>query len=129
MPKGIPESQKPFSVLYWGSHPDQDNDDCYTGQDFETKEEAIAFFKGEVQDPPNLPGYYHSCVAFIEIDGLEDSELRTLGLERVRKNPAFRKESENDDGARSEMIMQAGMMGGLVGLNEAQSAFQDGDEE
>ena len=37
---------KPFSVTLWGSNPDEtDNDDCWTGDDFATREEAIACYR------------------------------------------------------------------------------------
>ena len=113
------EADKQYSVNYWGSHPDQDNDDCYTGEDFKTKEEALAYFNGEVQDPPNRPGYYYSCVAFIEIDGLEDSELAELGIERVRKNPNYKPEKDDFSADRSEYAMQQGMGLGIDAYNEA----------
>ena len=33
---------KPYTVTLWGSNPDEtDNDDCWTGVDFATREEAI----------------------------------------------------------------------------------------
>ncbi len=113
--------EKQFSVNYWGSHPDADNDDCYTGEDFDSKEEAIAFFKCEVQDPPNMPGYYHSCVAFIEIDGLEDSELQEAGIERVRPNPHHKPEPKSPDSGswQREIAMQAGMEMGIHAYNDA----------
>lgn len=31
---------KPFSLTLWGSHPDEDNDDCWTGSDYATEAEA-----------------------------------------------------------------------------------------
>jgi hypothetical protein len=71
---------KPYSVLHWGSHPDEDNDDCYTGEDFDSKDDAIAAFKVDADD---------TSVAYIEIDGLTDAELSDIGLQRVRKNPKF----------------------------------------
>lgn len=112
----------PYSVLYWGSHPNEDNDDCYTGEDFDTKEAAVAFFNGEVQDPPNMPGYYRTCVAYIEIDGLEDSDLKAFGIERIRKNPNFVpepiKDRRDDEDWRHEQAMEAGMLHGIDAYNE-----------
>ena len=114
-------SDKAFTVLYWGSHPDEDNDDCFTGHDFDTKEEAIAFFQGEVQDPPGKLGYYLHDVAFVEIDGIEDTDLALLDIKRVRQNPSFQaKKSHQDDGEwQREIANQAGMEFGIHGYNDA----------
>lgn len=101
----------PYSVNYWGSHPDADNDDCYTGEDYSTKEAALAAFNGEVQDPPNMPGYYIRCVAFIEIDGPDINE--------VRPNPSFKAERVDRTYEQQESAMQAGMAFGVHGYNDA----------
>lgn len=103
----------PYSVNYWGSHPDADNDDCYTGFDFATKDEAVAFFQGEVQDPPNMPGYYFRCVAFIEIDGPDVNE--------VRANPHHKPEPKSPDSGswQREIANEAGMLHGIDAYNEA----------
>ena len=105
------EADKQYSVSYWGSHPDSDNDDCFTGHDFGTRQEAEAFFQGPVQDPPNMPGYYYRCVAFVEIDGPD--------VHDVRANPAFRKERIDNSAERSEFAMQQGMGLGIDAYNEA----------
>lgn len=106
------QASLPYSVNYWGSHPDSDNDDCYTGHDFATKDEALAFFKGEVQDPPNRPGYYIRCVAFVEIDGPNVNE--------VRANPSFVKDTSPDSGSwQREIANEAGMLGGVHAYNDA----------
>lgn len=105
------EADKPYSVSYWGSHPDEDNDDCFTGRDFDTKEEAETFFNGQVQDPPNLPGYYLHDVAFIEIDGPDVNE--------VRANPDFKsKPATRDDSWQREIANEAGMLHGIEAFNE-----------
>lgn len=94
---------KEYSVLHWGSHPDKDNDDCYVGSDYETKEEALAEFR--------LDASFE--IAYIEIDGPDIHDLRS--------NPKYsRKEIRLDDAAaRSEYAMQAGMAFGCDGYNEA----------
>lgn len=102
---------KPFSVNHWGSHPDAGNDDCYTGDDYDTFEQALAAY---------LESADYS-VQYIEIDGLEDWELEAKGLTRVRKNPGYsRKECRRQDQwDRSEFAMQQGMAFGCDGYNEA----------
>jgi hypothetical protein len=43
---------KPYSVNLWGSNPDiTDNDDCWTGDDFATREEAIRVYREVVMFP------------------------------------------------------------------------------
>lgn len=95
---------KPFSVNHWGSHPDQDNDDCFTGDDFDSLEEAkaSAFYQGASFD-----------VKFIELDG--------PGIYEVRENPNYsRRECKLQDSLeRSEFAMQQGMAFGCQGYNEA----------
>lgn len=110
------ETQKPYSVCYWGSHPDEENDDCHTGEFFDSRDEAVAAFKAK-------PSEVCPCIAdwepaFIEIDGLEDSELAELGIERVRKNPIHRKTKDDDSEWQREQAMQAGMAFGCDGYNE-----------
>ena len=110
MPKGIPESDKAYSVLHWGSHPDEDNDDCYTGEDFSSKDDAIAAFKVDADD---------TSVAYIEIDGLTDAELSDMGLERVRKNPHHIPcKDDGDDEWRREIAREEGMLQGVDAYNE-----------
>ncbi len=93
-----------FSVNHWGSHPDKENDDCFTGDDFPSLEAAQAspFYKGA------------GCsVQYIELDG--------PGIYEVRENPNYsKKQSRLDDSAeRSEYAMQQGMAFGCQGYNEA----------
>ena len=105
-----------YTVLYFGSHPDSDNDDCWYGIDFDSKEEAIKAFLAPVEDRTHCPA---SDVAYVEIDGLEDSELAQLKLSRVRKNPLGknRAKSDNEDWKR-EAAQQAGMAFGVEGYND-----------
>lgn len=102
---------KPFSVLHWASHPDEDNDDCTEGEDFETAEAAIAYFKKDA-------GVY---VRYIEIDGLEEYQLTLHGIERLRPNPNWSPIQQRLDGGewQREQAMQAGMGGGCEAYNEA----------
>jgi len=91
-----------YSILHWGSHPDQDNDDCYTGSDFATKEEALLDFAVNA-----------GCeIEYIEIDGPD--------IHEIRKNPNYSKrEVRLDDPTwRNERAMQAGMAGGCEAYNE-----------
>ena len=105
--------EKEFSVNLWRTHPDLENDDCYTGESFETLEEAIACFF-------HLEGtfdmvYYSDC-PFVEMDG--------PGIHGVMELPGVakraRKAAAMDDAAgRSEYAMQQGMGLGVHAYNEA----------
>ena len=97
-----------FTVDYWGSHPEAGNDDCWTGFDFETEEEAKAFFWAEITSP-----YYKTCTAYVEIDG--------PGVHATRKNPQYRPEdmAAEEAYARHEYAVMCGMAFGCEGYNDA----------
>lgn len=97
------ETTGAYWVTQWGSHPDFENDDCYTGHDFATYAEAWAALMAGVKDP---------FVAFLELDG--------PGANEVRANPFYderevRRDRQSFD---SERAMQAGMMGGCQAYND-----------
>lgn len=95
-----------YFVGFFSTHPDLNNDDCNEGEDFDTKEEALAHF--------NTDGDYY-C-AFIQIDGPD--------INQIRKNPTHsskrvaREEEAARNEERSERAMQAGMAFGCQGYNE-----------
>jgi len=99
----------PYTVLQWCSHPDDGNDDCQTGEDFET----LALAEKAYDD---LVAKYF--IAFIELKGPD-------GLRRVRANPAFnakrvaRERAQDDAEWRHEQAVEAGMLGGIEAYNEA----------
>jgi hypothetical protein len=98
-----------YSVDYWGSDPDEGNDDCWTGYDFATLDEARAKFAAE-------PDAYHcSDTAVIVLDGPDVHEKR--------KNPGFRPSKRDDSEWRSEAVMQAGMLGGCEAYNDESEAW------
>jgi len=99
-----------ISVNHWGSHPDLDNDDCYTGDEFDTIADAIKFYMECPSD---------SDVEYIEID-LPDETLKMYNIERCRKNPKFRphKKDDDDDDWKREIAMQAGMEMGIHAYND-----------
>lgn len=114
--EGEAKKEKPYSVNYWGSHPDEENDDCHTGVDFDSLEEAIAAFKAKPSEVCSWMADHDP--AFIEIDGIDDADLPGLGIERVRKNPIHRKSKDDDSDWQHERAMQAGMAFGCQGYNE-----------
>lgn len=96
-----------YSVLLWASHPENENDDCITGTDFLSLNDAL-------DCAANLADtFFLSAVAetqYIEIDGPDHYS--------VRKNPNY--VARNDDNEwRNEIAHQAGMMGGVDAYNDA----------
>lgn len=85
-----------FSVNWWGSNPDLENDDCWTGQDFPTLEEALNFYNAEPS------AYYFRCTEYIELDGPD--------IYQTRINPGFRPSKDDGEWER-EIRMQAAMGG------------------
>lgn len=95
------EGRKEYCVNAWGSHPDNLNDDCYYGDDFDTFEEALADFKEDCND---------TGVQFIELDG--------PGVYMIRENPNYKPSKDDDSDWRREMAMEAGMCMGVDAYNE-----------
>lgn len=98
---------KPFAVNLWGSHPDAGNDDCHTGDDFDTLDEALAAADNVVK---HFGKSYDHSVAYIEIDGPDFHENR--------KNLRFKPSLDDDSAERSERAMQAGMGLGIDAYND-----------
>lgn len=102
-----------YSVLLFGSHPDSDNDDCWTGADFDTLEEARACFDNPWNTfEKSAPGYYFSDTAYIVLESATEQLA-------IRKNPGFKPRRRRDDGEwKREAAMQAGMAFGCDGYND-----------
>ncbi len=98
-----------YSVNLFGSDPDLENDDCWTGDDFETLEAAQKFYENPFADA-DFAAYYMTGTAFITLTG-PDVDLK-------RSNPGF-KPAKKDDEWNREFAMQAGMMGGCDAYNAA----------
>ena len=97
---------KPYSVNLWGSDPNEENDDCWTGVEFEGRYEALAFYHSPVvvalrEGWKGILSSWNST-AFIEIDGPDIYECRQVG-------PVVR--LERDTLWENEARMQAAMMG------------------
>jgi len=90
-----------YEVNEWGSHPDENNDDCWTGQDFDTLEEARDCFKEQCKTAAE------GCV---ELKGPDVHEVHDTGK---RAAPA-----EDSGSWKREMAMEAGMLHGIQGYND-----------
>jgi hypothetical protein len=100
------KSATKWSVNHWLTHPDNGNDDCMTGDDFDTLEQAKSsdlFTKASYD------------IQWIEIDGPVGSNHY-----EVIKNPNYSAKAVafEDSLERSERAMQAGMAFGCQGYNE-----------
>ncbi len=109
-----------YSVNLWGSHPDEENDDCWTGVDFETLEAARRWL-----DAPVFPSYCRShSVAFMQAVREGDENGNYIEESEVRKNPLYderaakRRRATEDAADRSEAQMQAAMGFGIQGWND-----------
>lgn len=100
----MPDNNKlPYSVYVWGSHPDEDNDDCWTGKSFASEAEARTVFEDSHKN-------FKVDHAYVEIDG--------PGVYEVKKNPHYVPKANGMDDWRHEIAMQAGMLGGCDAYNE-----------
>lgn len=105
------DESKPYAVNLWGSNPDEGNDDCHTGADFATLDEARAVYTNpwSVFDRR----HYEACTAVFEIDGPDVYD--------TRDNPEYA--SSNDDAFndewRREIAIEAGMCMGIDAYNDA----------
>ena len=113
---------KPFTVSLWGSNPDEtDNDDCWTGEDFATREEAIAAYREVVMFPD------HSALSlacgprgsweYVMIDGPETHEL-TQNPDRPSCERRRRELARSDREWQRERAMEAGMLHGIEAYND-----------
>lgn len=98
---------KPFFVGFWGSHPDEENDDCWNGDTYATLDEARAAFAAECSDK--------EC-AYIELDG--------PNVHEIRANPSYdrahveRERRRADLEWQREQAMEAGMLHGIDAYND-----------
>ena len=105
----------PFSVNLWGSRPGT-ADDCWTGGDFATLEEAEAAFV----DPSTMSSYIAKSIAGAVRDGSELwIEMTGPQLQKERCLCRGRKNRKADrDDQRREMAMEAGMAFGCDAYND-----------
>jgi hypothetical protein len=121
--------RSPFSINLWGSHPDDDNDDCWTGIDFETLDAAKAWLDAPVFGPPEVgrvavffSSNYGQLVR--NCDEPDGTGLDFVEEIEVRKNPLYdekaarRRRAAEDAADRREAQMQAAMGHGVQGWND-----------
>jgi hypothetical protein len=122
---GCPDCVKPYSVTLWGSNPDEtDNDDCWTGDDFATREEAIAAYRAVVMFPED--GALASVCGrggweFVMVDGPDIHEV-TPNPDQPSCERGRRELARDDREWQRERAMQAGMAFGCDGYNDEMEA-------
>lgn len=109
-----------ISVDLWGSNPDEGNDDCFTGEEFPTLEQARERFSVLLASPSEFPSHQPAYqVAFIVLSNADGSVWES------KANPAYdaaRNAAEDaafERECRSERATQAGMEFGCDGYNDA----------
>lgn len=109
---------KPYSVTVWGSNPDEtDNDDCWTGADFATNEEACNAFMSTALGDFAKSVAHDDDFAFVMVDGPD--------VHLVAANPRFdhkraaRQAAADANEWRREIAMQDGMAFGVDAYNDA----------
>jgi hypothetical protein len=109
----------PYSVSLWGSNPDEtDNDDCWTGDDYATREEAIAAYRAIVMFP-TTGALVESCGhwEFVMIDGPKTHEV-TANPDQAACRRHRREMARSDRDWQHERAMEAGMLHGIEAYND-----------
>jgi len=125
IPAAPVDPEHPYSVTLWGSNPDEtDNDDCWTGDEFDDKEEALALYRalagsiGNFELAAKLAEACGNDWEFVLVDGPDIHEVYANPDQPTQRR--HRKERERgDDDWRRERAMQAGMAFGCDGHNDA----------
>lgn len=111
-----------YSVEYWGSHPDSDNDDCWQGWDFPTFAEA----KKRFDDPAGSSYCDDYTIAFVVLSadtGETRDFSRVFEIIEIRENPSFdparveRERRRDNERWQHEIAMEAGMLHGIDAFN------------
>ena len=121
-----------YAINFWGSHPDEDNDDCWIGSEYQDAATALEAF---ASDPMELAMSWCTVSAtegastqrMAALASLAQSvrdsayiELDGPNVHGVRKNPYFKRgRKDADDRAwRAERAMEAGMLHGCDAYND-----------
>ena len=108
-----------WEVNLWGSHPEQNNDDCITGMDFDNRGAAEAAWAKLSHSTWGTKGqlcFGATCAKYIELNGPDVYLLRI--------NPDYVNAREHDDGE----AMMIGMGLGIDAYNEAIGSPLTGEE-
>ena len=109
----IENSPTSYSVNLWGSLPEEENDDCWTGADYATLAEAQTAVTALAVEFPHQDLSY---IAFIEIDGPDHYSV--IPNPKFDKKHRDRERAQDDAEWKRERAMQAGMAFGCDGYND-----------
>lgn len=113
-------AQPQYTVTLWGSNPDEtDNDDCWTGDDFLTREAALECYRAVVMFPEDGLAEHmgRGGWAFVMIDGPDVHDV-SANPDQPSVRRRARELAREDREWRSERAMQAGMAFGCDGYND-----------
>jgi len=99
-----------YFVNCWGSHPDEDNDDCWNGVDFETEKAARFVF----ENPSEHFDYGCKSTTHIQLIGPGVHDVREFKFDEYKPDTG----DDTSDWER-EHATQAGMAHGVQGYNDA----------
>ncbi len=106
-----------YSLLFFITHPDLDNDDCMTGDDFETVTEARDALTAWPELHPKSEVY---LCRYVMIDGPDIHEvIANPHMDERAIAASDREERQYAKQCRREAAMQAGMAGGCEAYNDA----------
>lgn len=122
----IDHSKKPlFSVCYFGSDPDLDNDDCWYGSDFATRADVEKEYAKPCSDALPASVYLRDrdveYVVLMELTGTDSLGRPEYMVLKKRLNPHFKPRRPTIDPEadwRREIAMEAGMLYGCDAYNE-----------
>lgn len=114
-----------YSLLFFITHPDLGNDDCMTGDDFETVTEARAALTAWPELHPKSEVY---LCRYVMIDGPDIHEvIANPHMDERAIAASDREERQYAKQCRREIAMQAGMAGGCEAYNDAMGFGLDTD--
>jgi hypothetical protein len=115
-----------FHVTLWESHPDEDNDDCGAGDDFESEEAAAAVYLAPQDHFRRMRegGYTH-----VMFEGPSGRLIRELPDAAETRRRRAREARESDEEMRRELAMEAGMLGGCDAYNDMMGWSTEPPEE
>lgn len=128
-----------FSVDTWGSDPDLGNDDCWTGEEFATIEEAEAAFDKALKEADRDTEFVTLSPFTREQKDLSETQ-RVIGgkpvilmgdeIKRAR-NPKFKRRDKaaEDRAWQREIAMEAGMLHGVDAYNDAMGYSLEPNDE
>lgn len=113
-----------YTINLHGSDPALENDDCYTGDEFPTLEEAMIVYQdpfSHFHGPHGQSGSsYYSGELWVEIDGpdLHEERCHQRSAGFVTLNHKGSKKRTSNDDWRHEQAMEAGMLHGVEAYND-----------